>query len=543
MDNIKIYYKEKIYEYPKGIKLIDVAKDFQNNFKYPILTAVVNAYSVTLDFEIREDSKVEFYDVSSPKGYRAYERTAELVLIKAAKDVLNKDVKIEHSIDRGIYCTIEGLKEEDVAKIYDRMKQLVEEAHPIEKLSINRLKLIEYFKKLHNDNAGVFKYMNKYNVTIYKLDDVYDFMFGKLCVNTSYVSNFKLEYIEGNGFVLMLPFIYDNQRVNDYSHHEKFFNSVLDYINWTDKIGIKTFVDLNQKLSEGKWDDMIFMSEASYNKSLLDIVDKIDDNIKLILIAGPSSSGKTTTANKLQLFLSGKGYKPTTLSIDDYFKERDETPLDENGHKDYESINAIDVELFNSQLKDLIDGKEVVVPTFNFITGKKEYKKRMKLDKNGILVIEGLHALNSMLSSSIDNDKKFKIYISPLTGLNIDDHNRLNSTDSRLLRRMVRDNLRRGYTASDTLESWGRVREAETKYVFPYQDDADIVLNTSLIYELSVLKVYAEPLLFSVDERDPNYIEAIRLINMLKMVLPMPSSSIPFDSVMREFIGNGCFDE
>lgn len=542
MDNIKIYYDDKFYEYPKGIKLLEIAKDFQKDFKYPILAAIVNAYSVTLDFEVREDSKVEFYDISSPKGIRAYERTAILILVKATKDILNKEVKVEHSIDRGIYCTIEGLKEEDIKKISNRMRELVDKAIPIEKLSVNRLKIIEYFNKLHNDNASVFKYMNKYNVTIYKLDDSYDFLFGKLCINTSYINDFKLEYIGNNDFALMLPFIYDNLKVNDYKHHEKFFNSVLDYINWTDKIGIKTFVDLNKKLTEGKWDDMIFMSEASYNKSLLDIVDKIDDKVKLILIAGPSSSGKTTTANKLQLFLKGRGYKPITLSTDDYFKEREETPLDENGHKDYESVNAIDIDLFNNQLKDLIDGKEVITPTFNFITGKKEYKKSMKLDKDGILVIEGLHSLNSNLTSSIENDKKFKIYISPLTGLNIDDHNRLNSTDNRLLRRMVRDNLRRGYNASHTLESWGRVREAETKYVFPYQDEADIVLNTSLIYELSVLKVYAEPLLYSVSERDPNYSEAIRLINILRLILPMPSASIPFDSVLREFIGNSIFE-
>ena len=433
--------------------------------------------------------------------------------------------------------------EEDIAKISNRMEELVKAALPIEKISVNRLKIIEYFRQLHDDNASVFKYMNKNSVSLYKIDDMYDYMFGKLCINTSYIKDFKLEYIDKDGFVLMLPFIYDNLKVNDYKHHEKFFNSVLEYINWTDKIGIKSFVDLNEKLSCGKWDDMIFMSEASYNKNLLDIVEKMNSKVKLILISGPSSSGKTTTANKLQLFLKGRGYKPITLSTDDYFKEREETPLDENGFKDYESVNAIDIELFNSQLKELIEGKEVLVPTFNFITGKKEYKKHMKLDEDGILVIEGLHALNNLLTSSIEDEKKFKIYISPLTGLNIDDHNRLNSTDTRLLRRMVRDNRRRGYNARDTLESWGRVREAETKYVFPYQDDADIVLNTSLIYELSVLKIYAEPLLFSVDERDKNYTEAIRLINILKLVLPMPSNSIPHDSVLREFIGGSSFED
>ena len=542
MDKVKVYYNGKFYEYPKGIKLVEIAKDFQKDFKYPILVGIVNKYSVTLDFEIREDSKVEFYDISSSKGNRAYERTALLVLVKAARDVLNKEVKVEHSIDRGIYCTIDGLTKEDIDKISMRMDEIVKSAIPIEKLSVNRLVVIEYFRKLFNDNASIFKYMNKNNVTIYKLDNTYDYIFGKVCINTSYLDNFKLEYIGNNGFVLMLPFIYDNLKVNNYEHHDKFFNSVLDYINWADKIGIKSFVDLNLKLSEGKWNDMIFMSEASYNKSLLDIVDKINNKIKVILIAGPSSSGKTTTANKLKLFLKGRGFKPVMLSTDDYFKERDETPLDENGNKDFESVNAIDIDLFNRQLKDLVDGKEVDVPTFNFLTGKKEYKKKLQLDKDGILVIEGLHTLNNVLTSSIESDKKFKIYISPLTGLNIDKHNRLNSTDNRLLRRMVRDNLRRGYNASHTLASWGSVRAGETKYVFPYQDQADIVLNTSLIYEMSVLKVYAEPLLFSVDERDPNYSEAMRLISILKLILSMPAEGIPLDSVLREFIGGSCFE-
>ena len=543
MDEINVIYNNKTYRYKKGTSLLDISKNHVGDFKFPILVAMVNKTSVPLNYVLNEDSNIQFFDMSSLKGNRAYERTAILILTKAVKDVLNKDIRVEHSIDRGIYCTVKDITLEDVSKISDRMKEIINNAYPIEKLNVNRLSTIDYFKnKGNNDNASLLKYVSNNYVTIYKLDDMYDYMFGEMCINTSYVTNFNIEYIGNDGFVLMLPFIYDNLRVNDYMHHEKFFNSVIDYIDWTNKIGIKNFVDLNKKLSQGKWNDMIFMSEATYNKSLLDITDSIGDNVKLILISGPSSSGKTTTSKKLELFLEGRGYKPVTLSTDDYFKERDETPLDDNGYKDYESINAIDCDLFNSNLKDLIDGKEVIVPTFNFITGKKEYKKSMKLDKDGILIIEGLHSLNEELTKSISDDKKYKIYISPLTGLNIDDHNRLNTTDNRLLRRMVRDNLRRGYTASETLDSWQRVREAETKYVFPYQDKADIVLNTSLIYEMSVLKVYAEPLLFSVDENDDNYSEAIRLINILRLILPMPSESIPLDSVMREFIGNGCFE-
>ena len=298
-------------------------------------------------------------------------------------------------------------------------------------------------------------------------------------------------------------------------------------------------------LSEGKWNDLIFTSEATYNKSLLDVANTISlkPEVKLVLISGPSCSGKTTTSKKLRLFLESQGVTPYAISVDDYFKERDETPLDNEGKKDYESIKAIDIELFNDNLKRLLNGEEVTIPTYNFLTGEKEYKKKLKIKDNGVLIIEGLHALNDELTPSISREKKYKIYISPLTCLNLDNHNRLSTSDNRLIRRMVRDNLRRGYNATKTLNMWEKVRKGENEFVFPYQDTADIVLNTSLIYELSVLKVYAEPLLFSVEEDDPSYSEALRLINILRMILPMPGSSIPLDSILREFIGNGCFDE
>ena len=434
-------------------------------------------------------------------------------------------------------------KKLDVIK--NRMHEIIEESVEIQKLNINRIKVIKYYelRKMY-DKVNLLKYLSNTYITIYKLDNIYDYMYGEMAINTSYVKDFNLEYINKDGFVLMLPFTYDNNKVNKYVHHEKFFNSVMEYIDWSDKIGIRNVSDINKMLAEGKWNDLIFMSEATYNKNLLDISETISKNedIKMVLIAGPSCSGKTTTSKKLEMFLESKGLNPVALSVDDYFKERIDTPLDEDGNKDYESINAIDTELFNDQLSRLLKGEEVILPTYNFITGQKEFKRRLKLKENAILIIEGLHSLNDELTKTIDKKNKYRIYISPLTCLNLDNHNRLNTTDNRLLRRLVRDNLRRGYNASETLDSWKRVRKGETEYVFPYQDKSDIVLNTSLIYEMNVLKVYAEPLLFSVNESDPNYIEAIRLINLLRMILPMPSASIPLDSVMREFIGNGCFE-
>lgn len=546
MNDIKIMYNNKEYEYPKNVKLLDIAKDFQKDFKHQILAAKVNGVMSSLETIITEDSQVKFYDVNRSNGNRVYERTAIFILSKAVKDVTEKELYVEHSIDRGIYCLVEGLNEELLSKINNRMQEIINNKEKIEKLNVNRLKMINYFNsKGLKCNADLLKYVSNGTVTVYKLGELYDYFYGEMYIDTSCITSYRLKYLSGNGLVLMLPTIYDDGIAQEYVHHEKFFNSVVDYIEWTNRIGARNFTDINSKLSLGRWNDLIFMSEATYNKSLLDIAEIIASRkeVKMVLIAGPSCSGKTTTSKKLEMFLEGKGLKPVALSVDDYFKEREETPVDENGFKDYESIDAIDTDLFNKQITEMLEGKEVTIPTFNFITGMKEYNKKIKLDNDSILIIEGLHSLNDELTKSISGENKYKIYISPLTGLNIDNHNRLNTTDNRLLRRMVRDNLRRGYNASETLESWGRVRDGETKYVFPYQDKADIVLNTSLIYEMSVLKVYAEPLLFSVNENDLNYNEALRLINILRMILPMPSASIPLDSIMREFIGNGCFED
>ena len=545
MDEITVIYNKEKKHYKKGISLLEISKDYEKLYQHKILAAKVNNSIEPLTYQLEEDAEIDFYDMSSNIGNKIYERSAILVLSKAVLDEYREQVRIEHSIDKGIYCTINNLTVEKLKTIKNRMKEIIEESHPIEKLNISRIKAIKYYetRKMY-DKVNLLKYLSNSYVTIYKLDNIYDYMYGEMALNTSYITDFNLEYVNDSGFALMLPFTYDDNKVNNYTHHEKLFNSVMAYVEWSNKIGMRNVSDLNEMLSKGKWNDLIFMSEALYNKNLLDIAKTIATNkdIKMVLIAGPSCSGKTTTSKKLAMFLESEGLNPVALSVDDYFKERIETPVDENGFKDYESIDAIDTNLFNEQLNKLINGEEVVIPTYNFIKGEKEYKNKLKLKENGILIIEGLHSLNDELTKTIPSNNKYRIYISPLTSLNLDNHNRLNTTDNRLLRRIVRDNLTRGYNASDTLESWQRVRKGETKYVFPYQDKSDIVLNTSLIYEMNVLKVYAEPLLFSVDSSDPNYMEAIRLVNLLRMILPMPSTSIPLDSVMREFIGNGCFE-
>jgi len=430
--------------------------------------------------------------------------------------------------------------------VLNRMREIVNSNMPIEKLTANRLKTMQYYNFVNmKDKEELLKYISNTYVTIYKLDNIYDYMFGEMVLSTGYIKDFNLEYIKDNGCVLMFPFIFGDNKLNKYVHHSKLFDATIDYLNWSHKVGINTVADLNKKLADGNWNDLIFISETMYNKTLIDIAKTISENnkIRIVLISGPSCSGKTTTSKKLRIYLEAQGLNPHAISVDDYFKERDETPLDSNGNKDFESINAVDINLFNEQLNKLLNYEEVNIPTFNFITGKKEYKNKLKLSQNGILIIEGLHSLNDSLTSTISGDKKYKIYMSPLTSINLDNHNRLSTSDNRLIRRIVRDNQKRGYDASETLDQWKRVRSGETNFVFPYQDSADIVVNTSLIYEMSVLKVYAEPLLFSVKENDPNYVEAIRLINELRMILPMPGSNIPSDSIIREFIGNSCFEE
>jgi len=546
MDSVNITFHGNTYKFPKNVSLLEASKNFSNQYKNEILVGRINTDIEPLDYLLTEDCDIDFYDLSSFVGNKVYERSAILILVKAVKDILNEEVKVEHSIDKGIYCTINNLDLNKTNSILNRMREIVNNNMPIEKLTANRLKTMQYYNCVNmKDKEELLKYISNTYITIYKLDNIYDYMFGEMVLSTGYIKEFNLEYVKDNGCVLMFPFIFGDNKLTKYIHHNKLFDATIDYLNWSHKVGINTVADLNKKLAEGNWNDLVFISETMYNKTLIDIAKTISENknIRIVLISGPSCSGKTTTSKKLKIYLEAQGLKPHAISVDDYFKERDETPLDNNGNKDFESINAVDINLFNEQLNKLLNYEEVNIPTFNFITGKKEYKNKLTLSQNGILIIEGLHSLNDNLTATISSDKKYKIYMSPLTSINLDNHNRLSTSDNRLVRRIVRDNQKRGYNASETLDQWKRVRSGETNFVFPYQDSADIVVNTSLIYEMSVLKVYAEPLLFSVKENDLNYVEAIRLINELRMILPMPGSSIPLDSIIREFIGNSCFEE
>ena len=546
MEKVKVTYLGKSYMYPKDITLEDISKDFQENYSETIIMAEVNGRPYELNYKVTDDVTVDFFDLTSPTGNRVYESGLIFVLEKACLNMLNSEIEVKYSIDKGIYIkTYKKITKEDLDKVSREMKEIVKRNLPIQKNLVNRLEAIEYYKSTKSyDKVNVLKYSVNTNVNLYRLMDIYNYFFSYLPVSTGALKEFKLTYIDQNSFVLRYPNIYYLNKIPVYKHHDKLFNEFKKYDEWSEKLGIENVSSLNNKVTKGSVDDIVLLSENIQNNSLFKIAETIYNNkkLKLILLAGPSSSGKTTTSKKLELFLKGFGLNPIAISIDNYFVDRDKTPRLPDGSYDFESLNSINVELFNKNLKDLLDGKEVTLPVYNFITGKSELSdESIKLGEKEILIVEGLHALNEELTYSIDKKNKYKIYLCPLTVLSLDNHNRIRTTDNRLLRRIIRDNRTRGYSASDTLSTWGKVREGEEKYVFPFQDEADVIFNTSLIYELGVLKTYAEPLLYSVEESDPMYKEAVRLLNLLKNILPISNDYIPVDSIVREFIGGGYF--
>ena len=550
---ITINFRDRVSKsFPAGTTLLEISKSFQKYFNYPVLVARVDNEMADLSEKVNHNCSVDFYDRSSSIGNSVYSRSLYFMLVLAVKRVLgsNTDVIVEHSIDKGVYCEIIGADVDKpiISKIENQMLQIVQEGYLFTKVNVSRYDTIKYFKKLNRmDKVKALKYISNSYITLYRLDDLYDYLYSEMVYSTRELDEFKLTYIRDNGFVLSYPDIYNPECTLDYVHHKKMYDTFLDYTKWGRILEIDNAADLNELVSTGKYDNLIRLSEAYYNSQLSRIADdiyKYKNDIKIVLIAGPSSSGKTISAKKLEIYLQSHGLKTHQISLDDYFHNRDDTPKDENGDYDFESIRAIDIELFNQHLSKLLNKERVLLPEFNFVNGTREYKNKwLQLGDNDILVIEGLHGLNEELTQSIEKKHKYKIYISTLTQLNIDIHNRIHTTDTRKLRRIVRDNKYRGYNAADTLKMWPSIRDGEEKYIFQYQDEADIIVNSALVYELGVLKTYAEPLLFSVDENDEVYPEALRLINFLRGFLPIPSDNVPNDSILREFIGGSCFNE
>ena len=548
---VKVEYKEGlIKEYPENTPLSEIAHSFQSRYNYPILIAKVDNVIEELAYNITKKCSIDFYDRSSTFGHTVYSHGVHFLMIVAIKKVLGNDAEviIQHSIDKGVYCEMvnKEINKDIIKQIESKMEELVRQDYNFIKLSVSRKDAMNFFKKKKQfDKVDVFKYISNTYINLYRLDEYYDYFFSEMPYSTRVLDEFKLTYIKDNGFVLSYPSVNNPKYTEDYSHHKMMFDAFLDYTNMGKTLGISNAADLNKIVSLGKYNDVIQLAEANYNSQLAktaDIIYNKKNKVKIVLLAGPSSSGKTTTARKLEVYLKARGFKTHSISTDDYFLNRIDTPKKANGDYDFESLKAVDTDLFNKHLLKLLAGEKVMIPEYNFVLGEREYKGRtLQLGENDIVIIEGLHALNPELTLAIDDDNKFKIYISPLTQLNIDNHNRIHTSDTRRLRRIIRDNKYRGWNAADTLRNWKNILEGEEEYVFPYQNKADIIINSALIYELGVLKTYAEPLLFSVNEDDEVYPEAIRLINFLRNFLPIPSDDVPKESVLREFIGGSCF--
>ena len=548
---IKVNYKNlETKEFLTGTSLKKISESFSKYYNYPILIGKVDNNMTELNEPITRSCSIDFYDRSSGVGNSIYGRTAQFLLIVAIKKVLGNDTEviIENSIDKGFYAKItnEKINKTIIKKIEEKMKEISKIDYIINKVSVSRFDAIKFFKKKkQEDKVKVLKYISNSYINLYRIDDIYDYFYGDLAYSTGQIDDFKLTYIKEEGFVLSYPDTYNPECTLDYVHHEKLFNSFDNFAKWCQTIGISNAADLNEIISQGKYNELIRLSETYYNNQLSNIAEKIynnKNNVRLVLIAGPSSSGKTTTSKKLEVYLQSKGIKTHQISIDDYFYNRDKTPRLPNGELDTESLNAVDVTLFNKHLTKLLEGETVELPEYNFLLGKREYNgKKLKIGKDDMIIIEGLHGLNDDLTLSIERKNKYKIYISALTQLNVDNHNRIHTSDTRKLRRIIRDNKYRSYNSSTTLKMWKTIREGEEKFIFPYQDDADVIVNSALVYEMGILKTYAEPLLFSVEETDENYPEALRLINLLRNILPIPSDDVPKDSVLREFIGGSCF--
>lgn len=544
---IKGFGKEKFDE---PIDLITLSKKYQENFRSPIVAGIVNNNLRELTYIIDEDATVEFLDMSSYDGMKIYRRTLTFLFIKACSDVLNDcKVYIAHSLGDGLYCEVfteGGLNADDVVKIEERMRELQEKNIPILVTRMPTKDAIEMFKKAGMfDKARALKYRKQQMVKIYDLDGMKDYFYGYMLPSTGYLKWFKLIY-HLPGVIIQLPRRENPTKVAPYYEQAKLSRIFRESERWAHILNVADVGALNDLVIRGEAGDIIRVSEALHEKKIAQIADDIydaKDRIRLIQIAGPSSSGKTTFAQRLIIQLRVNGLRPISISLDDYFLERDKTPLGEDGKPDFEALEAVDLALLNKHLTKLIQGKEIIMPKYNFHTGKREYyEEPISIEKDQPIIIEGLHCLNDRLTPSIPRENKFLIYVSALTQLNIDYHNRISTTDTRLLRRIVRDSWARSSNARRTIAMWPSVLRGAKENIFPYQEKADVMFNSALLYELSVLKKYAVPLLQEVKPEHPEYIVAKYLLKFLQYFVPIEDEKdVPNTSILREFIGGSCF--
>lgn len=534
----------------KDTTLLELAKNFQSCFDAPIILARVDGKLKELYKRIKHSCNVEFITTAEKIGHKVYARTASFILGKAVRDIIGIDdcrhLFIDYSIGNGYFCEIRGgvLDEQLFFQIKKRMQEIIDADLPLIKKTLPLKEAIELFEhaKMY-DKCQLFKYRRASSVNVYSIEDYTDYNYGYMAPSTGCITKYDLNIYQ-HGFVLVLPDEIHPTKLEPFEPSDKLFNVLHQSSLWSDMMGISTIGDLNTVITKQEIGDLILVQEALQEKRIAEIAEMISKNPdkRVVLIAGPSSSGKTTFSHRLSIQLRAHGLMPHPIPVDDYFVNREDTPLDEYGKPNYECLGALDVDLFNEHMSALLAGEAVDMPVFNFITGKREYKGHIKqIGPSDILVIEGIHALNDQMTYSLHKDSKFKIYISALTQLNIDEHNRIPTTDGRMIRRIVRDAARRGTTAEKTIAMWDSVRRGEEENIFPYQEDCDVMFNSVLIYELSVLKQFAEPLLFGVSTDSPQYDEAKRLLKFLDYFLGVSSEQVPNNSILREFIGGSCF--
>ena len=549
---VKVTINGETKEYPCKITYGEIVKDYENTAEAPIILVMVNGRLRELHKHLKADCTIQFITTRDAIGNQTYKRSACLILLKAIYDVAGQDntdkVVIHYSVGHGYFFTMKGgtaLTQEFIDRVKERMHEIVDANLPIMKRSVNTDEAIALFHKHHMyDKEKLFNYRRVSRVNLYSIESFEDYFYGFMANHTGYIKYFDLFLYEG-GFVLQLPDMAEPDKIPEFKPREKIFHVQKESQEWSDKLEISTVGDLNDKITREGIQDILLIQEAMQEAGISEIASQIAKagNKKIVMIAGPSSSGKTTFSHRLSIQLSAHGMKPHPIAVDNYFVDREKTPRDENGKFDFECLEAIDVERFNEDMLALLDGKRVELPVFNFKTGLREYRGDfLQLAQDDILVIEGIHGLNDKLSYALPKESKFKIYISALTQLNIDEHNRIPTTDGRLIRRIVRDARTRGASAKDTIAMWPSVRRGEERNIFPYQEEADAMFNSALIYELACLKVYAEPLLFGIDKNEPEYVEAKRLLKFFDYFVPVPSEAVPYNSILREFIGGSCFN-
>ena len=534
------------------ITLLELATQMQQQYDAKIVLAYVDGRLAELSKIIDNDCEISFVTTKDTIGHQTYRRSAVLLMLKAMKDITAAiepvRVSVNYTINHALFCEIKQadkitVTEELITQLRTRMKELVEQAIPIEKQSLDTSEVIQMFHSLGMyDKEQLLKYRRGSKTNIYSLEDYTDYFYGYMVPSTDYVAYFDVQPYE-DGFLLMLPGKSNPCEVPDFCPQPKLFSVLKQAEKWGDMLEVGTVGALNDLIAKGGMNEMILVQEALMEKNIGNIATRIaKEKKKIILIAGPSSSGKTTFSHRLSIQLRANGLHPHPIAMDNYFVDRENTPLDEEGNYNFECIDALDIKQFNEDMNQLLEGKTVAMPTFNFKLGKREYKGNTKtLGADDVLVIEGIHGLNPRMTENLNHDEKFQIYISALTQLNIDEHNRIPTTDGRLIRRIVRDAKHRGTSAQDTIAMWHSVRRGEEENIFPYQENADAMFNSALIYEQAVLKQYAEPLLFAIPKDCKEYQEAKRLLKFFEYFLPVGSDNLPNNSIIREFIGGSCF--